>query len=51
MSHCPRIYIRGRSETIPAHDSGFSLIFRRIVVFGFPLKSKPAEIAAGLLNQ
>lgn len=51
MSHCPRIYIRGRSETIPAHDTGFSLIFRRIVFFSLPPKSKPAEIAAGLLNQ
>jgi len=51
MSHCPRIYIRGRSETIPAHDTGFSLIFRRIMFFSQALKPKRDEIAAGLLNQ
>ena len=41
MSHSPRIYIRGVSETIPDTETGFSLIFDRPANLANPITPKP----------
>lgn len=40
MSHSPRIYIRGVSETIPDTETGFSLIFDRPADLANPITQK-----------
>lgn len=43
MSHSPRIYIRGVSETIPDTETGFSLIFDRPANLANPITPKTAR--------